>query len=64
MDYVNKILKSLLFIQDKYLVFFSREERAIMDYIDVDWTYPTSIIFHDNPALPIEIKNDLEKVFK
>jgi hypothetical protein len=62
MNCVKKLSKALLSIQDKYLDFFSREQRTIMDYIHIDWNYPISIIFHDNPALPIEIKNDLEKV--
>ncbi|MDB4902546.1 MAG: hypothetical protein JWQ63_1827 [Mucilaginibacter sp.] len=64
MDYVNKLCKALLSIQDKYFDFFSREQRTITDYIHIDWNYPISIIFHDNPTLPIEIKNDLEKVLK
>lgn len=64
MDYIKKINSSLLSIQDKYFDFFASEERTITEYIHIDWNFPTKIIFHDNPVLPIEIRNDLEQIFK
>ena len=64
MHYVNKLHNALLAVQGKHLDFFLKEGKKLMDYIDIDWNFPTGIVYHKSLCPPDEIKNDLDKIVK
>jgi hypothetical protein len=64
MDYVKRIYDALMAVQEKHFEFFLKEQKMLTDYIELDWNYPTSITYYNEPSLPVEIRTELEQILK